>query len=221
MPNGSPLKGRSAADRRMQRILFLLTLLLLAGCSLDRSWSGRFQHRPYRPKAPSPERIVRLERQSPPERMVFRRSSVRVEHPATVSMIPIRTDRVLPGRLSEASPRVVRLDRKRRSEAPQVEHLRPGPKAGRSHEQDTERTTWNWLSVASPIILVIALVAAIPAQSTELLLLGCLAALAAAIIGARQCREKGQKGQGFAMAVMGFAAAGALIAILALLARLG
>ena len=83
-----------------------------------------------------------------------------------------------------------------------------------------ERTAWNWLAVASPIILIIALVAAIPAQSTELLLIGCLAALAAAIIGARQCREKGQKGQGFAMAVMGLAAAGALIALIALLARL-
>ena len=83
-----------------------------------------------------------------------------------------------------------------------------------------DRTAWNWLAVASPIILIIALVAAIPAQSTELLLIGCLAALAAAIIGARQCREKGQKGQGFAMAVMGLAAAGALIALIALLARL-
>lgn len=205
----------------MPRTLFLLTLLLLAGCSVDRSWTSRFQDRPYRPKAHPPERIVRLERQSPPERMVFRRSSVRVEHPATVSTKTIRTDRVLPGRLSEASPRVVRLAQKRRSEIRQVAQLRSLPVPGAPLVQDTERTTWNWLSVASPIILVIALIAAIPAQSTELLLLGCLAALAAAIIGARQCREKGQKGQGFAMAVMGFAAAGALIAILALLARLG
>lgn len=205
----------------MQRILFLLTLLLLAGCSVDRSWSGRFQDRPYRPKAPTPERTARLERLSPPEQMVFRRSSVRSDPPALVSTTPIRTDRVLPGRLSEASPRVVRLAQKRRSENRQVEQLRSVPVPGAPLVQDTERTTWNWLSVASPIILVIALIAAIPAQSTELLLLGCLAALAAAIIGARQCREKGQKGQGFAMAVMGFAAAGALIAILALLARLG
>ena len=90
----------------------------------------------------------------------------------------------------------------------------------RDQEAPPERAEWNWLAVASPIILVIALVAAIPAQSTELLLIGCLAALAAAIIGARQCREKGQKGQGFAMAVMGLAAAGALIALIALLSRL-
>lgn len=86
-------------------------------------------------------------------------------------------------------------------------------------EELPERTEWNWLAVAAPIILIITLVAAIPAQSTELLLLGCLAALAAALIGARQCRDKGQKGQGFALAVMGLAAAGAVIALLALLSR--
>jgi hypothetical protein len=87
-------------------------------------------------------------------------------------------------------------------------------------EELPERSQWNWLAVSSPVILLITLIAAIPAESTVLLLIGCLAALAAAIFGAEQCREKGQKGQGFAMAVMGLAAAGALLSIIALLARL-
>lgn len=82
------------------------------------------------------------------------------------------------------------------------------------------RTTWNPFALASVPLFILTLAVAIPAKSTELLLIGCALTLAAAIIGARRCRDRGERGQGFAMAVMGFAAAGVLISLIALLSRL-
>ncbi len=70
------------------------------------------------------------------------------------------------------------------------------------------------------MVLIVALVVAIPAESTALLLLGCLAALAVAFVGAKQCRDRDERGAGFAMITMGLAAAGVFIALLALLLRL-
>ena len=87
-------------------------------------------------------------------------------------------------------------------------------------EEGDERTKWNLFAVIAPVLFIAALAIAIPAQSTELLLIGCAIAFAAAFIGARQCRERGERGQGFAMAVIGFALAGVLVATIALLSRL-
>ena len=87
-------------------------------------------------------------------------------------------------------------------------------------EEEPTRTKWNHFALAAPILLIVALAIAIPAQSTELLLIGCALAFTAALIGARQCRDRGERGQGFAMAVIGFALAGVLIATIALLSRL-
>ncbi len=81
------------------------------------------------------------------------------------------------------------------------------------------RTRWNTFAVASVPLFIATLAAAIPAESTVLLLIGCALTLASAVIGARQCRDRGERGQGFAMAVMGFAAAGFLISLIALLSR--
>ncbi len=72
----------------------------------------------------------------------------------------------------------------------------------------------------SPLPLILALALAIPAQSTELLLLGCLGALAVAYVGSRQCRDRDERGAGVAMITMSLAAAGVFIALLALLKRL-
>ena len=82
------------------------------------------------------------------------------------------------------------------------------------------RTQWDPFAVASVPLFIATLAVAIPATSTELLLIGCALTLASAIIGARRCRDRGERGQGFAMAVMGFAAAGVLISVIALLSRL-
>jgi drug/metabolite transporter (DMT)-like permease len=79
---------------------------------------------------------------------------------------------------------------------------------------------WNWFALVSPVILIAALVVAIPVESTELLLLGCLVAVAVAYIGARQCRDREDRGAGFAMITLGLATAGVFIALLALLLRL-
>ncbi len=86
-------------------------------------------------------------------------------------------------------------------------------------EEGDERTKWNLFAVVAPILFIAALAIAIPAQSTELLLIGCALAFASAFIGARQCRERGERGQGFAMAVIGFALVGVLLATIALLSR--
>jgi hypothetical protein len=86
-------------------------------------------------------------------------------------------------------------------------------------EAEDERSKWNLFALAAPVLFVAALAIAIPAQSTELLLLGCAIAFASALIGTRQCRERGERGQGFAMAVIGFALVGVLVSAIALLSR--
>ena len=84
---------------------------------------------------------------------------------------------------------------------------------------EPERTKWNLFAVVAPVLFIATLAIAIPAQSTELLLIGCVLAFVSALIGVRQCKDRGERGQGFAMAVIGFALVGALLAIVALLSR--
>ncbi len=200
-----------------------LLVLLVVGCGSNREFAHvpQLSHRHFRPGGQV--EFSRAEVNGPREQLAWikpKSSTLKHLDPFPQPIRSIASEHVVEPRNEPSASLVAGSATDPGSIVPDRSSV-PLEKSEPQRLQETpERTEWNWLAVASPIILIIALVAAIPAQSTELLLIGCLAALAAAIIGARQCREKGQKGQGFAMAVMGLAAAGVVIGILALLTRL-
>lgn len=211
----------------MRHQFFLLLLLLLSSCGNQREFSGdaRFAKRHYlkgwhldlagREEAtrPSPEhriaspRIVMTTDAGPePEPLSFagpvdRQAFSHQANPDAQRNGPVQT---------RHSP----LISGRTTSAPQIRAPQP------LQDEPEPPRKWNWFALVSPLLLIAALVVAIPAESTALLLLGCLVALAVAYVGAKQCRDRDERGAGFAMITLGLAAAGVFIALLALLLRL-
>jgi hypothetical protein len=211
----------------MRPHFLLLVLLLLSSCGNQRVFTGdaRFAKRHYlkgwhldlagREKAtrPSPEHrlaiprtVVTTDAGPDPEPYSFAGPA---DRQAFIHQVAPLAERIGP-----AQTRHGPLISGRTASAPQIAAPQP------VQDEPEPPRKWNWFALASPLVLIAALLVAIPAESTALLLLGCLAALAVAFVGAKQCRDRDERGAGFAMITMGLAAAGVFIALLALLLRL-
>ena len=207
----------------MRPLFLFLVLLLLSSCGNQREFSGdgRFAKRHYRSGWHID--LGRRDRDTPQE------MSTTGQPPELTATAPA-TESTVPGSLAQvqafppdSEPLAAKGDP---HEQRHGSHF-SGPPATAGQisvpqpvqDEPEPPRKWNWFALVSPVLLIIALVVAIPAQSTELLLVGCLIALAVAYIGARQCRDQDERGAGFAMITLGLAAAGVFIALLALLLR--
>lgn len=221
--------GFGAPPQQPMRLehLLLLLLLLLSSCGNQRSFSGdaRFAKRHYQ-KGWHLDLAGRKEaaRSSSAHRVALRRTVVdtdAVPDPAPL-LFAGTVDRQalshpaepLAERSGPVQTRHDPLVSNRTAVAPQIRAPQP------VQDVSDQPRKWNWFALVSPVILIAALAVAIPAESTELLLLGCLVAVAIGYVGARQCRDREDRGAGFAMITLGLASAGVFIALLALLLRL-